>query len=416
MEKYIDYFRNIDYGQKGIDAGVDIGLFIGICVIAYVANYVAKNFVLRAVEGLIKKSKTDWDDVLVERKVLRRLSHLAPALVFYFLMPVLFKDNESISLMSQRLASIYMLIAGLLTIDAFLSAVQDIFGKFEISKQVPTSIFIQVIKVLFYLIAAVIIIAILIDKSPAFLIGSLGAVTAILMLVFKDPILSFAAGIQLSSNKMVQVGDWIEMPKHGVDGDVIEISLTTVKVQNFDKTIVTVPPYALVTESFKNWRGMAESGVRRVKRAINIDISSIKFCDAEIIERFRKIKFISSYIETKRDELSEYNKKHDIYDTDLANGRRMTNIGTFRAYVVAYLKEHPKISRNQTLLVRQLDPGPTGIPIEIYVFTTDNSWVNYEGIQSDIFDHILAIIPEFGLKVFQNPTGSDFKSAIAKDE
>lgn len=416
IQKYLDYFNNIDYAQKSVDFGAEIGLFIGICVLAYIANYVAKNFILRAVEGLIRKSKTDWDDILVERKVLRRLSHIAPALIFYFLVPLLFKGNESVKILTQRLASIYMLGCGLLTVDACLSAVQDIFGKFQISKQIPTSIFIQVIKILLYLLAAVIVISILIGKSPAFLIGSLGAVTAILMLVFKDPILSFAAGIQLSSNKMVQVGDWIEMPKHGVDGDVIELSLTTVKVQNFDKTIVTVPPYALVTESFKNWRGMSESGVRRIKRAINVDISSVTFCSEQMIERFKKIQYISGYVDEKRTELTEYNKKHNIYDTDLANGRRMTNIGTFRAYIVSYLKEHPKISKNHTLLVRQLDPGPTGIPIEIYVFTTDNNWVNYEGIQSDIFDHILAIVPEFGLKVFQNPAGSDFKAIANTDK
>ncbi len=416
IQNYIDYIKSIDYAQKSTEYGVDIALFLAICILAYIAYYITKNYILRAVEALIAKSKTDWDDIFVERKVLRRLSHIAPALIFYFLVPLLFKGNDSVRIVSQRLASIYMLVCGLLTIDGMLSAVQDIMGKFTVSKQVPTKIIIQVIKVLLYLLAAVIVISILLGKSPAFLIGSLGALTAVLMLVFRDPILSFAAGIQLSSNNMVRVGDWIEMPKHGVDGDVIEISLTTVKVQNFDKTIVTVPPYALVTESFKNWRGMSESGVRRIKRAINIDISSVTFCSEKMIERFKKIQYISAYIDEKRTELTEYNKKHNIYDTDLANGRRMTNIGTFRAYIVSYLKEHPKISKNHTLLVRQLDPGPTGIPIEIYVFTTDNNWINYEDIQSDIFDHILAIVPEFGLKIFQNPTGSDFKAITTTDK
>jgi miniconductance mechanosensitive channel len=414
MENYIEYFKNIDYAQRAADIGIDISLFLGICLLAFVANYITKNVILRAIEHLILKSKTAWDDVLVERRVLRRLSHLAPALVFYFLIPFLFKGNETVRTISQRLASVYMLVVGLITIDAFLSAVQDIYGKFQVSKQMPIRIFVQVIKVLLYLLAAVIVISILIGKSPAFLIGSLGAMAAILMLVFRDPILSFAAGIQLSSNKMVQIGDWIEMPKYGVDGDVIDISLTTVRVQNFDKTIVTIPPYALVTDSFKNWRGMSEAGGRRIKRAIYLDMSSITFCNEEMIERFRKIRYISNYIEAKKKELSEYNKQLNIDDTDLANCRRMTNIGTFRAYIIEYLREHPKISKQMTLLVRQLDPGANGLPIEIYVFSTDTNWINYEGIQGDIFDHILAIIPEFGLKVFQNPTGGDFKAVIGQ--
>jgi len=415
MEKYLEYIKNLDYAQKSIDIGIDIFLFIGICIIAFIANFITKNFILRAIKHIIKKSKTSWDDILIERKVLRRLSHLAPALIFYFLIPIAFKGNESVKTVSHRLASIYMLIVGLFTVDAFLSAVQDIYEKFEVSKKIPIRSFTQVIKVILYFLSAVIVISMLVGKSPAFLIGSLGAMAAILMLVFKDPILSFAAGIQLSSNKMVQIGDWIEMPKYGVDGDVIDISLTTVKVQNFDKTIVTIPPYAMVSDSFKNWRGMSESGGRRIKRAINIDISSIKFCDEEMLDRFRKIKHISNYIDTKKKELSEFNKKLDIDDSDLVNGRRMTNVGTFRAYVVAYLREHPKISKNLTFLVRQLSPGPDGLLLEIYVFCNDTNWVNYEGIQADIFDHFLAIIPEFGLKVFQNPTGSDFRSAMVKN-
>ena len=335
MEKYLEFIKNIDYAQKSIDTGIDIFLFIGICIIAFIANFITKNFILRAIKHIIKKSKTSWDDILIERKVLRRLSHLAPALIFYFLIPIAFKGNESVKTVSHRLASIYMLIVGLFTVDAFLSVVQDIYTKFEVSKKIPISSFIQVIKVILYFLSAVIVISMLVGKSPAFLIGSLGAMAAILMLVFKDPILSFAAGIQLSSNNMVQIGDWIEMPKYGVDGDVIDISLTTVKVQNFDKTIVTIPPYAMVADSFKNWRGMSESGGRRIKRAINIDISSIKFCDEEMLDRFRKIKHISNYIDTKKKELSEFNKKLNIDDSDLVNGRRMTNVGTFRAYVVA---------------------------------------------------------------------------------
>jgi miniconductance mechanosensitive channel len=233
---------------------------------------------------------------------------------------------------------------------------------------------------------------------------------AVLMLIFKDPILGLAAGIQLSANKMVRVGDWIEMPKYGADGDVIDISLTTVKVQNWDKTIITIPTFALVSEGVKNWRGMSESGGRRIKRPIFIDMTSVKFCTQEMIERFSKIQYLSNYVLDKKKELSDFNEQRNIDNTVLVNGRRMTNLGTFRAYLVSYLRDHPKINKNLTFLVRQLDPGPTGLPIEIYVFSSDQVWANYESIQADIFDHVLAVIPEFDLRVYQNPTGSDFQN------
>ena len=231
---------------------------------------------------------------------------------------------------------------------------------------------------------------------------------AVLLLVFKDAILGFVAGIQLIANQMVAKGDWIEMPKYGADGDVTEIALTTVKVQNWDKTITTIPTYALIRESFKNWRGMKEAGGRRIKRTINIDLSTIKFCDEEMLNRFSKIKHIAEYIQFKKEELAAYNTEHEIDNTNLANGRRMTNVGTFRAYTVAYLKNHPMVSQDMTFLVRHLAPTEHGLPIEVYVFCTDTVWANYEGIQADIFDHLLAVVPEFDLKVFQSPSGTDF--------
>jgi len=410
VEKYLEHVRNIDYLQKSIDIGLDVGLLIGIFILAFIANYIAKHFILRAIEHVIHSSETEWDDVLIKRKVLRRLSHLAPAIVFYFLIPLAFKGSHTIETVSHRLALIYMLLVGLFAIDAFLNALMDIYRSFEISKQVPIRSMVQVIKLILYFLAAIVMLSMILGKSPAFFVGGLGAMAAVLMLIFKDPILGLAAGIQLSSNKMVQIGDWIEMPKYGVDGDVIEISLTTVKVRNFDKTIITVPPYAMVSDAFKNWRGMKESGGRRIKRAINIDISSIKFCDEEMLDRFRNIKYISQYIDEKKKELEEFNKERKLDDTDLVNARRMTNVGTFRAYIIEYLRDHPKITKDLTFLVRQLDPDPHGLPIQIYVFTNDTDWIRYEGIQADIFDHILAIVPQFDLKVFQNPTGSDFKA------
>ena len=232
------------------------------------------------------------------------------------------------------------------------------------------------------------------------------------MFIFKDAILGFVAGIQLSANRMVANGDWIEMPKYGANGNIIEIALTTVKVQNWDKTITTIPTYALITESFKNWRGMSESGGRRIKRAISMDMNTIQFCTEDMLERFSKIQYISDYIKEKTIELQENNKLEQVDHSSIVNGRRMTNIGTFRAYVKAYLTNHPMINKDMTFLIRQLEPTEHGLPIEIYVFSKDQNWANYEGIQSDIFDHVLAVVPEFDLQVFQSPTGMDFNKLV----
>ena len=234
--------------------------------------------------------------------------------------------------------------------------------------------------------------------------------TAVLLLIFRDTILSFIASLQITSNDLVRVGDWIEVPKFGADGDVKDIALHTVKIQNWDKTITVIPTHKLIDETFKNWRGMAQSGGRRIKRSVLMDIESIKICDDALVERLKKIHLITDYVQDKLLELEKYNVEQQVDTSSPVNGRRMTNIGTFRAYVVAYLRQHKKIHRQMTFLVRQLPPGPNGLPLEIYVFTNDTAWANYEAIQADIFDHILAVVPEFDLRVFQNPTGRDFSS------
>lgn len=388
---------------------MDLIILAMLVVLAIIANYLAKRFVLKIVKHYAARSRTEWDDVLVKRKFFRRLSHFAPALVIYLMSSVLFENDKAI-LVTQRIAEIYMLFVAIFTIDSFLSSVVDIYHNYDSSGEFPVRIIAQVAKILLFTIIGIIILSTVIGQSPAFFIGGLGAMAAVLMLIFKDPILGLAAGIQLSANKMVRVGDWIEMPKYGADGDVIDISLTTVKVQNWDKTIITIPTFALVSEGVKNWRGMSESGGRRIKRPIFIDMTSVKFCTLEMIEKFSKIQYLSNYVLDKKKELSDFNEQRNIDNTVLVNGRRMTNLGTFRAYLVSYLRDHPKINKNLTFLVRQLDPGPTGLPIEIYVFSSDQVWANYESIQADIFDHVLAVIPEFDLRVYQNPTGSDFQN------
>jgi len=414
MNKLIEQFETWFSTELGLHLKVapivvDLIILAVLLVLAFIANYIAKRFILKLVEHFAAKSHAEWDDVLIKRKFFRRLSHFAPALVIYLMSSVLF-ENDTAILVARRIAEIYMMFVAILTIDAFLSSVVDIYHRYDESRKLPVRIFVQVVKILLYAVLGIVILSMVIGKSPTFLIGGLGAMAAVLMLIFKDPILGLAAGIQLSANKMVRVGDWIEMPKYGADGDVIDISLTTVKVQNWNKTIITIPTFALVSEGVKNWRGMSESGGRRIKRPIYIDMTSVKFCSEEMIEKFNNIKYLTDYIEHKRKELIEYNKQKNIDDSVLVNGRRMTNLGTFRAYLVSYLKDHPKINKNLTFLVRQLDPGPNGMPIEIYVFSSDQVWANYETIQADIFDHILAVIPEFELRVYQNPTGADFKN------
>ena len=381
-------------------------LIIGIALIAVVSNYIAKKILLAIVYTFIKKSKTDWDDVLVSRKVFSRLSHLAPAIVIYFSAAYV----PQIQSFVEQLAVAYMLFVGLGVWNGFLSAIVDIYNTYEVSKEKPIKGFIQVFKIISFVLVAIYVISILINRSPIVLFSGLGALSAVILLIFKDSILGLVAGIQLSANDMVRRGDWIEMSKFGADGDVIDVTLNTVKIQNWDKTIVTIPAYSLISDSFKNWRGMSESGGRRIKRTISIDMNSVKFCTEEMIQKFKKIKFLTKYLNNKEIELKSYNEKNQIDNSILVNGRRMTNVGTFRAYLVSYFRNHPKIHQDMTFLVRHLQPTDKGLPIEIYIFSNDQRWAEYENIQADIFDHILAVLPEFELRVFQQPTGQDLRS------
>ncbi len=387
---------------------------VGVFLLSVIANFVAKRYILSGLSYVISKSSSKWDDAVLRQRTLNRLAHLAPALVIYVFTPIALEGLDSVIAIISSAVLIYMIIMLMLVLDSLLNTFEDIYQNFRASKQIPIKGFIQVLKLVLYFIAAIFVISILLNKTPIYLLSGVGALAAVMMLVFRDSILGFVAGIQLAANKMVSVGDWIEMPKYGADGDVLEVALTTVKVQNWDKTITTIPTYALISESFKNWRGMDDSGGRRIKRAVNIDISSIQFCDEDMLARFGKIQYISEYIETKKNELEEFNQATEVNNASLANGRRMTNIGTFRAYVQAYLQNHPQIHQQMTFLVRQLRPTEHGVPIEIYVFSKDQVWANYEAIQADIFDHLLAVIPEFDLRVYQNPTGADFRALSEK--
>ncbi len=380
---------------------------LAVVLAAWVANFVGKKVLLRLVSGMARKTKTEWDNILVDKKFFDRLSHLAPAAVIWLLAPVVWRDLQVAEDFMQRAAVIYMLIVVVLVVNALLNAVDAIYQRNESARRISIALYMQIAKLVFAIGVGIVAVSILIGRSPMVLLTGLGALTAILLLIFKDTILGLVAGIQLAAHDMVRPGDWIEMPEFGVDGDVMEVGLNTVKVRNFDKTITTIPTYSLIASSFKNWRGMSDSGGRRIKRSIHIDVRSMRFCTPEMIERLRKIQVLRSYIESKEAELAEYNREHGVDDSVQVNGRRMTNLGTFRAYVVAYLGNHPKIHDDMTFLVRQLAPTELGLPLEVYVFSNDQRWVEFEAIQADIFDHLFAAIHEFDLRPFQRPSGSD---------
>ncbi len=385
--------------------------FLIILLFSYLVFLGLKKIFLNKIKSLVLKTKPHWDDNLYKNKVLHRIVYMIPALVLYILSPII-----SIPLFQywiQKASYIYIIIITLLTISAFIDAIVDTYQSFEISKGKPIKSYLQLINIIIYLIGGVLIISTLLNSSPWGFLTGIGALTAVLIVVFKDTILGLVASIQISASDVVMIGDWIEMPQYGADGNVIDISLHTVKIQNWDMTISTIPTYSIMSQSFKNWRGMQESGGRRIKRSIKIDMNSIQFCTDEMIKEFRKVSYIREYLDKKQIDIGSSNQEKNISPDDIS-GRRMTNIGTFRQYIISYLRQHPKINQEMTLLVRQLDPGENGLPVEIYVFSSDQEWVNYESIQSDIFDHVISVIPVFGLKVFQNPSGQDFKSIMVQ--
>jgi miniconductance mechanosensitive channel len=380
-----------------------------ILIIAYVSFWATKRYLVKLLELLFKHSKNTWDDALVRHAFVKRISYIIPTIIVYLSVDLLLPQQIFIAELIKRLGMVFFVIAIVWVLDSVLLAARDIYDRSELSQGKTIRGYTDAIKIIAYLLAGIFIISTITDKSPWGIISILGGFTVVLMLVFKDTILGFVASIQLSGHDMVRVGDWIEMGQYGADGDVIDVSIHTVKVRNWDKTITTIPTYALVTHSFKNWRGMSESGGRRIKRSLYIDMTSVRFCSDAMLARFEKIALLKDYLHNKNQELIEYNREHQIDANQLINGRRQTNLGVFRAYIIAYLRNHPKIHQNMTFLVRHLEPTPHGLPIQIYVFSNDQAWANYEAIQADIFDHLLAAVEEFELRVFQNPTGYDFK-------
>ncbi len=402
-----------------IDAGINsrisiyilrLILFFFLLGMALIVDFISKNLILKFVEGVVRKTKTRWDDIFFEKKGFVYISHLLPAIFLYPFTPIFPVTGP----LFRKLLNIYIAVTVIRIVLKFIKSFEFLYEELNISRKKPIRGYIQVLEITTFLIGAVLIISDILGKSPAILLSGIGAATAVIMLIFKDTILGLVAGVQININNMVKIGDWIELPQHNVDGDVIEINLTTVKVRNFDKTISNIPITALVSDSFKNWDGMTETGGRRIKRSIYIDINSIKVCTPEMLEKYKEVSYISKYISQKEVAIAEYNRENFGDRSLLINGRKLTNIGTFRNYALSYLKNHSGVNNNMTLLVRQLAPTELGLPLEIYAFTNTTVWRDYENIQGDIFDHLLAVLPEFDLKVFQSPTASDFSKLIKK--
>ena len=368
---------------------------------AYLLFLVTNRIILRSIAKIFRKTSTKFDDILLEQKVFNKLPYLIPLIFLYSLRDVVpfFKT------MDRFLIALIALII-LISLNALINAINDVYKKSRFAEKLNIKSYAQVVKLIINSVGIIIIAALLAGKSPIYFLSGLGALTAVLILVFKDTILSLVSSVQISSNDLFKIGDWIEAPQFGADGNVIDIALHSVKVQNWDKTICVVPTNQLINSSFKNWRGMSESGGRRIKRSIKINMKSIRFCSDSMIEKFKSIHLLKDYMEEKLKEIEGYNIDKKIDEADEVNRRSLTNVGTFRAYIKFYLKNNAKIHNDMTFLVRQLAPQSDGLPIEIYVFSNDTNWVNYEAIQSDIFDHLLAILPEFDLEVFQNLTGN----------
>jgi miniconductance mechanosensitive channel len=382
-------------------------ILLVIALLAFITDIVVRKILVGIVYNIVKKTKNKWDDLFLDKKLLNDLALFAPAVLVYALLPLAFQQEPDILFWSRKFILVFMSILLIITINTSIGIVQKIAEVSQRLKGKTLNGFFQILKIIVGFTGAIIIVSIIIDKSPTTLFAGLGASAAVLMLVFKDTIVGFVSGILLSSNKMLRVGDWITCKKHNVNGVVIEISLNTVKIRNFDNTIITMPPYSLVSDSFQNWRNMQDNGARRIMRSINIDMHSVKFCTKEMIEKYRKISLIKDYIDSQEKQFYEYNLQNGIDDSVMVNGMRLTNIGVFRAYLQRYIENQPTIDKNQIYMIRQMEPTENGLPIQIYFFTTKFQWVAYEGVMADVFDHIIAVIPEFDLNVFQNLTSKD---------
>ncbi|MBN5312737.1 mechanosensitive ion channel [Serratia marcescens] len=401
--------------QFGLEFGgvMSLLMVLGLIVlISVVIHLVLHRVVLAALQRRGQQSQRVWQQAITQYKLFQRVALLLQGVIISIQATLWLQSGSQTQAVIVTAAQVWILAFTLLSLFSLLDTLLALLRQSPISNQLPLRGIFQGLKLVAAILIGIMIVSLLMGKSPLLLLSGLGAMTAVLMLVFKDPILGLVAGIQLSANDMLKIGDWLEMPKYGADGAVTDIGLTTVKVRNWDNTVTTIPTYALISDSFKNWRSMSESGGRRIKRSLNIDTGSVHFLSEEEQRRLQRNPLLHSYLNVKTQQLSQHNQEIAVDLASPLNGRRLTNLGTLRAYLEAYLRAHPRIHQNMTLMVRQLAPTPEGLPLEIYAFTNTTVWAEYESIQADIFDHILAVIDEFGLRVHQTPTGNDLRGML----
>lgn len=403
-----ELLEKMNFSYSAINT-INLTILLGTALlVSYLLFILSRYIVNRYVKKIVSKTSSNWDDIMFKHKVFTKGALIIPAFFLYFIDESLFADYQKHIVIFERGLGVYSSLVFMLIINALLKSMNDIYMMLPGAANRPIKGYVQTLQIIVTIVVMIFILSILLSKSPMVIIGGAGAFAAVLMLIFKDAILGFVAGIQLSFNDMVRLGDWISMPKYNADGTVIDIALTTVKVQNGDKTISNIPSYALITDSFQNWRGMEEADGRRIKRSFYVDMNSIKFIDDDLKTKLQKIQVLKDYFDNKESEIQVYNEENGIDTSMPVNGRRQTNIGVFRAYLKAYLQAKQEINDGMTFSVRQLQPLETGLPIEIYVFSKVKEWPLYEDLQSDIFDHVFASIEFFDLRVFQNPTGNDF--------
>jgi miniconductance mechanosensitive channel len=401
-----------DWGLEGDTLIYTRTAILGFLVVAasFLLWWLTRNIMLSVIHRIADKTKTTWDDELVKNKFFSACAHLVPLLLMDYFMHVVFFDFKNLTDIGIRLTDFVIIFVLIIIALRFLNTARAVLSERPRLKDKPIHSFFQLAKIVVTTIFGLIMISVVFNIDLIVVLTSMGAMMAVILLVFKDTILGFVGSIQLAANDMVRIGDWVTMEKYGADGDVQEITLTTVKVQNFDKTITTIPTYSFISDSFKNWRGMEESDGRRVTRSLNIQISSIKFCTPEMLAKYGEIELIKDYVSEKETQIAEFNASNDVNRKVLLNGRNQTNIGVLRHYMECYLKKNQEINQGMTLMVRQLSPTEKGVALQVYAFTNTKVWVDYEVVIGDIFDHLLAAVPFFDLAVFENPSGKDFKN------
>ena len=403
IRKYIEILTNLNL-KMGLNESLSIGLAetvstLSLLLLSIGIFFLVKFILKKTVYKIIQRSTTQYDDLLIKNKVIGRICLLIPALLIEALLPEVLPDFPETVVSLEKLVRVFEIVIYTMILSSIVTTLEDIYNTQEMSKLKPLTGLVQVIKIVLYVLAVLIIIAYLMNTKLSTIFISLGTMSAVLMLVFQDTIKGFVGSIQLSANDMLRIGDWIAMGP--ADGNVLEINLTTVKVQNWDNTITTIPTYSLVSSPFTNWRGMSESGGRRIARTINIDVNTIRYCTPEMIEKYKHYSLIRDYLIQKEEDILEYNKANRIDTSEIMNGRQQTNLGIFRAYIKAYIDHNPKLNHNLTMMVRQMQPTEFGVPLQIYAFSSDKQWTHYEDIQSDIFDHVISAAAMFDLKIYQ---------------